>query len=145
MPRRDEPFRLCRVDTGTPVVDVLHVASTIWSRFRGLQLRRSLPSGHGLLMVPCNSIHTMFVRFAIDVLFLSEEGIVTEVSRDVHPWRVVLPHGASAHAVLEMAAGSPTVEPGTAIAIDSGGGAVPAQLRFLAGEREAPSLENGPC
>ncbi|GIS61085.1 MAG: hypothetical protein CM1200mP2_33100 [Planctomycetaceae bacterium] len=97
-------------------------------------------------MVPCNSIHTMFVRFAIDVLFLSEEGIVTGVSAEMFTrgeWP--FSHGGSAHAVLEMAAGSPTFEPGTAIAIDSGGGAVPAQLRFLAGEREAPSLENGPC
>tara|TARA_B100000029_G_scaffold216253_1_gene214065 strand:+ start:505 stop:768 length:264 start_codon:yes stop_codon:yes gene_type:complete len=87
----------------------------------------------------------MFVRFAIDVVFLSEEGIVTEVRRDVHPWRVVLPSGSAAHAVLEMSAGSPDVEPGTAIAIDSAGGTVPAQLRFLTGEREAVSLETGPC
>ena len=42
----------------------------------------------------------MFVRFAIDVLFLSEEGIVTEVRRDVHPWRVVLSHGGAAWSLL---------------------------------------------
>ena len=144
VPRTIEQYRLLRADSGTPVVDVLQVAASTWTRFLGLQFRRPLPPGHGLLIVPCSSIHTICVRFAIDVFFLSEEGIVEEVRRDVHPWRLVLP-SRPAHAVLEMAAGSRDVEPGTAITIDPCGDTVPAELRFLTGQIDVSRLENEPC
>ncbi|HAA49358.1 MAG TPA: DUF192 domain-containing protein [Planctomycetaceae bacterium] len=144
MAGRADSFRLRRVDTGTVLVDVLHVASTIWSRFCGLQLRRPLPPGHGMLLVPCRSIHTMFVRFAIDVLFLSEEGVVNEVRRDVRPWRVVVPRHP-VHAVLEMAAGSVDVETGTAVSVESPDGTVPVSLTFLKDERVIRDPEERPC
>ena len=46
-------------DSGRNVLERVVIADRSWSRFRGLQFRRFLPPGEGLLSAPCNSIHTM--------------------------------------------------------------------------------------
>jgi hypothetical protein len=92
---------VCR-DTGEVVVEHLEVADNYWRRLVGLQFRRSLPPGDGLLLVPCSSIHTFWMRFAIDVLTLDKTGVVLEVRRAVKPWRIVACHRLT-HAVLETA------------------------------------------
>lgn len=144
MPQAGEPYRLLREDTGAPVVDVLHLAMSIWSRFVGLQFRRTLPPSHGLLIVPCSSIHTMFVRFAIDVAFLSDEGIVTEIRKNMRPWRIAVASRA-AHAVLEMAAGNSDLEPGIRLTIDAPADTVPDRLKFLTAGPQAANLEYETC
>jgi uncharacterized membrane protein (UPF0127 family) len=112
------PLRLLRADTGDVVVQNLEVADGPWSRFRGLQLRRRLPPGSGLLLVPCPSVHTFFMRFPIDVLLLDRGGVLLAVRREVRPWRVVLPvHGA--YATLELPAGSADVEAGVALRLEA--------------------------
>ena len=62
-------WRLLSETTGKTVVARLTIAGGFWSRLAGLQFRRPLPSDAGLLLVPCNSVHTCFVRFAVDVVF----------------------------------------------------------------------------
>ena len=79
------------------------VADTALSRLRGLLGRRGLPSGEGLLLRPSPSIHTFFMRFPIDVVFLDRELRVLRVADAVKPWRAVACRGA--RAVLELAAG----------------------------------------
>jgi uncharacterized membrane protein (UPF0127 family) len=79
------------------------IADTIWSRLRGLMGRRGLESGEGLLLRPAGSVHTCFMRFAIDVVFLDSESRVLAVSPAVRPWRLRLQRGA--RAVLELPAG----------------------------------------
>ena len=122
------------------MVEVLLTATNVWSRFVGLQFRRQLPVNYGLLIVPCSSIHTMFVRFALDVFFLSPEGTVTEVRRDVRPWKIALPKQKS-HAVLETTAGALDLESGTQLCIGSQSNQLPSSLSFLAGEQS----EAQPC
>jgi uncharacterized membrane protein (UPF0127 family) len=73
------------------------------TRMRGLLGRRSLGQGEGLLLQPAGSIHTFFMRFAIDVVFLDGERRVLKVVPDVRPWRTAA--GRRARAVLELAAG----------------------------------------
>src|SRR5205823_4786866 len=68
--------RLIRADTGAVVVRTLEVADGLWSRFWGWQFGRSAAPGVGLLLVPCASVHTFFMRFAIDVLLLDRGGVV---------------------------------------------------------------------
>jgi uncharacterized membrane protein (UPF0127 family) len=100
-------WRLVRRDTGAVVVEDLEVAAGFWSRFVGLQFRAKLAPNAGLLLVPCSSIHTCFVRFPIDVVFLDERGVVLAVRPHVCPWRVVFaPRGT--RAVLELFTGSAT-------------------------------------
>jgi uncharacterized membrane protein (UPF0127 family) len=79
------------------------VAATPLTRMRGLLGRSSLPSGQGILLRPAASIHTFFMRFPIDVVFLDDELRVVEIAADLRPWRAAGKRGA--RAVLELPAG----------------------------------------
>ena len=79
------------------------VAETPLARMRGLLGRRGLDSGEGLLLRPASSVHTFFMRFPIDVVFLGGDGEVVKVSDRVRPWRTTAAPGAKA--VVELAAG----------------------------------------
>ena len=73
------------------------------TRMRGLLGRRVLPSGEGLLLRPAGSIHTLFMRFPIDAVFLDGERRVVKVVAGLRPWRAAA--GRGARAVLELPAG----------------------------------------
>jgi uncharacterized protein len=73
------------------------------SRNRGLLGRGSLSDGHCLILARCNSIHTFFMRFAIDVAFVRRDGRVVKIKQDVRPWRVGI--AAGAFAVVELPTG----------------------------------------
>lgn len=75
------------------------------SRSRGLLGRTGLGPGEGLWILPCPMIHTFFMKFAIDVLFLGRELEVVRVMENVKPWRVS-PWVWRARSVLELAGGS---------------------------------------
>jgi uncharacterized protein len=79
------------------------VAHRMWPRMRGLLGKRGLESGEGLLIRPAPSIHTFFMRFPIDVVFLSRQGEVLKVAERVPPWRAR--SCRHSYAVLELAAG----------------------------------------
>jgi uncharacterized membrane protein (UPF0127 family) len=88
---------------GRVVCPELSVADTAPSRMKGLLGRRSLDAGEGLLLRPAGSVHTAFMRFPIDVVFLDGDLEVLEVRDSVPPWRAVARRGAKA--VLELPAG----------------------------------------
>jgi uncharacterized protein len=79
------------------------LAENPWTRFRGLLGKKTLPPGEGVLLRPSNSVHTFFMRFPIDVVFLDRDLEVVAVAPAVRPWRVRARRGA--RAVLELAAG----------------------------------------
>ena len=66
----------------------VQVADNFLQRLRGLMLRSpaSLPLGTGLLIAPCNSIHMMLMRFAIDVVYLAKDYTVVKTVKNVRPW-----------------------------------------------------------
>jgi hypothetical protein len=70
---------------------------------RGLLGRRSLDSDQGILLRPAGSVHTFFMRFAIDVLFLDRELVVVGIEPELRPWRTAARRGAKS--VVELAAG----------------------------------------
>ena len=70
---------------------------------RGLLGRRELPPGEALLLRPASSIHTAFMRFPIDAVFLDRELVVLRVVPRVRPWRAAA--RLRARAVLELGAG----------------------------------------
>lgn len=80
-------------------------ADDFFSRGVGLLGRSGLESGRALWLVPGKSIHTWFMRFAIDVLFLDKSLAVVKVIEEMGPWRVS-PWVGDAHSVLELKAGS---------------------------------------
>ena len=77
------------------------VADSSWTRMRGLLGRRGLESGEGLLLRPAGSVHTFFMRFRIDVVFLSREGEVLKVVQALPPWRMAVARRAKV--ALELA------------------------------------------
>jgi hypothetical protein len=108
-------------DSGRIIIEKLAIADRFWSRFRGLQFRRMLPVGEGILLAPCSSIHTMWLRFPIDVAMLDHTGKVLAVHNAIRPWRLVFaPRGT--HAVLEAAAGSLNLTEGEMMALHSPSG-----------------------
>jgi uncharacterized membrane protein (UPF0127 family) len=96
------------------------VADSIRTRMRGLLGRAGLEPGEGLLLRPANSVHTAFMRFAIDVVFLDRELKVLDVLEAVPPWRMKARRGA--RAVLELGAGEAArlgIVPGERLLIDA--------------------------
>ena len=79
------------------------VAKSFLQRLRGLMWKDRLPHGEGLLILRCNSIHTCFMRFAIDATFLDDDGNVVKVVRNIRPWRLCVWGGFKARKVLETA------------------------------------------
>jgi uncharacterized membrane protein (UPF0127 family) len=94
--------KLAREDGGVACERCL-VAHTMLARMRGLLGKRGLGSAEGLLIRPAPSIHTFFMRFPIDVVFLSRQGEVLKVAERVPPWRAR--SCRHSYAVLELAAG----------------------------------------
>jgi hypothetical protein len=94
--------RLAGAD-GRVVVRRCELADGFLTRLRGLLGRRCLRPGEGLLLSPSSSVHTMFMRFPIDVVFLDRGLQVLGISADVRPWRLASRRGA--RHVLELAAG----------------------------------------
>ena len=64
----------------------VEAADTFLKRLRGLMFRRRLDSGRGLLLAPCNSVHMLFMRFAIDVVYLDKDFRIKKIVRDLTPW-----------------------------------------------------------
>jgi hypothetical protein len=81
------------------------VADRPLARLRGLIGRPPLAAGEGLLIEPCSGIHTFFMGFAIDVVFLDAEGNVVAALGPVRPWRLT-PIYPTATAALELPPGT---------------------------------------
>jgi len=80
------------------------MADTFFSRLKGLLGRTGLDPGHCLVLKPCKSIHTLLMKFPIDIIFLSAEGQVVNLAT-IPPFRFspVIP---KSHIVLELPAGT---------------------------------------
>jgi uncharacterized membrane protein (UPF0127 family) len=90
-------------EDGTVVCDKCTIADNPLRRMRGLLGRDGLESGEGLLLRPASAVHTYFMRFPIDVVFLDRSLVVVGISDSVDPWRARSRKGAKA--VLELPAG----------------------------------------
>ena len=80
-----------------------HVASGFLARARGLIGRPPPPPGEGLLIPKCNAIHTFFMSYPIDAVFLDKEGRAVKTVRNIRPWRPFVWGGFRARQVLETA------------------------------------------
>ncbi len=101
------PGLVRNLNTGKVLVSYLHVADTFWSRLTGLTPTRSLPQGHGLLLTPCSSVHTLFMKYSIDVAYLNSNLTVVRAFPHIKPWRA-LPVVPGTKHVLEMPRGTLT-------------------------------------
>ncbi len=88
---------------GNVICERTEIANTPWRRLRGLLGRKGLPAGDGILIEPAPSIHSAFMRFEFDAVFLDRDLTVLKVVERIPPWRA---HSAKrSRKVLELAAG----------------------------------------
>ena len=81
-------------DDGSVVCEHCLLAETMFARLRGLLGASGLAEGEGMLLRPASSIHTAFMRFAIDAVFVDKESRVVKVAPGVRPWRAAACRGA---------------------------------------------------
>ena len=98
-------MRIDNVTRGTELANSARAARSYWARLVGLLGRSSLKPGEALLIEPCNSVHTFFMRFAIDVVYLDKSHRVVKAVSALRPFRMSM--GAKgAHAVIELPSGT---------------------------------------
>ena len=87
--------KLIDVETGEVLFDRLLIAETFKARALGLLGRREMGANEAILIRPCKSVHTFFMRMTISVAFVDESGKVLDVVDTLPPWRVAMgPLGA---------------------------------------------------
>ncbi|MGP8268432.1 MAG: DUF192 domain-containing protein, partial [Terracidiphilus sp.] len=82
----------------------LELAGTGPSRNKGLLGRDCLLPGEGLWIVPCEAVHTFFMRFPIDLVYLDRKKQIKKLRSNVGAWR--LSACLTAHSVIELPAGT---------------------------------------
>jgi uncharacterized membrane protein (UPF0127 family) len=85
--------------------DSVQVANSFITRLKGLMFNKEMCGFDGLLIKSCNSIHTFFMKYSIDVVFLDREYRVMRIIRGLRPWRLS-PIVFKANQVLELKNGS---------------------------------------
>ena len=80
------------------------MADTWFKRLMGWMFRPA-PLNEGLLLAPCNSVHTFFMRFYIDLIFLDNKGCVVRLMKNIAPYNIILPV-KNANQTLEFPANS---------------------------------------
>lgn len=106
-PTPAEPPRCVRVFNQTRECEIAHsveLAGTAAQRSKGLLGRTSLAPGTGLWIVPCESVHTFGMKFALDLVYLDRLYRVVKIRTGVPPWRISA--SLRAHSVLELPSGS---------------------------------------
>lgn len=97
-------MRAANSTRGTVIASSLEIADTSASRNKGLLKRDSLAPGAGLWIVPCQSVHTFFMRFPIDLVYLDRQKRVRKVRSAVGPGRISF--CLTAQSVIELPAGA---------------------------------------
>lgn len=87
------------------IADDVKLADNFVTRTFGLIPKNLLNEDEGLLIKPCCSIHTFFMKFAIDVLFVNKKNEIVALYENVKPWRILPIHPVS-HYVIELPAGT---------------------------------------
>ena len=101
-----QPHWLVHERTGKVIADHLLGAFDSKTRRTGLLAHKAFPAGSAMIIVPTNAIHTFFMKFPIDVLFVAKDGRVVKVRESLPAWRMA---GAwRAYGVIELAAGALT-------------------------------------
>jgi uncharacterized membrane protein (UPF0127 family) len=97
-------FALANSRTNLVLADALMTAFDSETRRQGLLGRDSMPANSAMIIAPSNAIHTFFMRFAIDVAFVSRNGRVLKIRHAVPPWRMAA--ALRGYAVIELPPGA---------------------------------------
>ena len=80
------------------------IAESLFDRLIGLMFSEKLVGSDGLMLDPCRSIHTFFMRYSLDIIFLSSENQIIKIIRNMKPWRMTWIY-FRANKTLELPAG----------------------------------------
>jgi uncharacterized protein len=97
-------YRLRNETRGIVIGDSIDLADTSQKRTVGLLKHKELLPGHGLWIIPCEGVHTFFMKFAIDLVYIDKKNVVRKVVPNVAPWRLSV--CLSAHSIIELPAGA---------------------------------------
>jgi uncharacterized protein len=102
--KENSRLKISNLSRRTELASHAEVAGSGAARNKGLLGRTSLPPGTGLWIVPCESVHTFFMKFPIDLVYIDRKKRVKKVRSNVPPWR--LSACLSAHSIIELPAGT---------------------------------------
>lgn len=105
---------LINKETGTVIASEVFVADRFWPKFRGLQFKRSIPDDFAYIILDCRSIHTCFMRFNLDAVFVDRRLKVLKVYQNIKPFSVTS-LVKDAFAVIELKHGKRDIEPGNSL------------------------------
>ena len=96
-------MKYAQIYQGTTLLTTVGVADNYFLRLRGL-IGRSAREIGGLLICPCNQVHTWFMSEPIDIVYLDRSGIILRIDRDIPAWKMLRAE-RKARKVLELPAG----------------------------------------
>jgi uncharacterized membrane protein (UPF0127 family) len=102
--RRYSRLQVSNLTRNTVLATCMEVADSAALRNKGLLGRERISPGEGLWIIPCSSVHTFWMRFPIDLVYLDRKKRIRKLSCDVRPWR--LSACLWAHSVLELPPGT---------------------------------------
>lgn len=97
-------LRIRNLTKGTTLADRADIADTSAERKQGLLKHTGLGEGEGLWIVPCEGVHSFFMKFAIDVVFITKKRVVTKVRPNMVASRIAL--SLRAHSTIELPVGT---------------------------------------
>ncbi len=98
--------KLIQKKTNQIIVEDLRIATGLLSRAIGLLGRKSVNPGSGIMFPKCRSIHTHFMMFPIDIIFIDDQNRITELSEYLKPWKILIAKNKESRHIIEIAAGS---------------------------------------
>lgn len=104
MPTRTVTYTVRNLTRSTTIGDRIAKAGTSSERTTGLLKRSGLENGEGLWIIPCEAVHTFFMKFPLDLVYIDRKHRIRKVIRNVPPWRVSA--CLSAHSIIELPAGT---------------------------------------
>ena len=81
-------MRIKNLSRSTELAFQYRLADSFIARFKGLMGEKSLPSGTGLVLTPCNSVHMFFMKIPLDVLFMDKKNSVVYIIENMQPWTI---------------------------------------------------------
>jgi uncharacterized protein len=100
---RDITYIIRNTTRSTTIGDRIVKAGTSSERTTGLLKRSGLESGGGLWIIPCEAVHTFFMKFPLDLIYIDRKLRIRKVVRNVAPWRISA--CLSAHSIIELPVG----------------------------------------
>lgn len=101
--QQDDSMSANATRPNTPPRLAIRLADGFFRRLRGLLFAPALQSGQGLLIRPCAAVHTAFMTYPIDIVFLDRAGRIRRIVPRLVPWRTAASGGA--YQAMELAAG----------------------------------------